>query len=48
VISTDRKVGVATDFTMEDVAFYLNAAEAGSNVFVDLTKREGHEKKTEL
>jgi GT2 family glycosyltransferase len=44
----EKQIGDAVDFTMEDVAFCLKAAEAGFKVFIDPTVRVGHEKKIVL
>jgi hypothetical protein len=44
----EKQIGDAIDFTMEDVAFCLKAAEAGFKVFVDPAVRVGHEKKIVL
>ena len=44
----EKQIGDAVDFTMEDAAFCLKAAEAGFRVFIDPTVRLGHEKKVVL
>ena len=44
----EKQIGDAVDFTMEDAAFCLKAAEAGFKVFIDPTVRVGHEKKVVL
>jgi GT2 family glycosyltransferase len=39
------QIGNATDFTMEDVGFCLNARKKGYKIFIDPTVIVGHEKK---
>ena len=43
-----KKIGNIVDFTMEDVAFCLNAKENGFKIFVDQTVIVGHEKRAIL
>jgi hypothetical protein len=44
----EKKIGEMVDFTMEDVAFCLQAKEKGLKILIDPAIRVGHEKKVVL
>lgn len=44
----EKKIGNMVDFTMEDVAFCIQAKERGYKVEIDPLVRVGHEKKVVL
>jgi hypothetical protein len=44
----EKKIGDMVDFTMEDVAFCLQAREKGIKILVDPEVRVGHEKNVVL
>jgi len=44
----EKKIGAMVDFTMEDVAFCLQAGEKGLKILIDSEVRVGHEKKVVL